>query len=487
MSVRSDSLMRIADRFKTVLQIGHALYARRVNVKVCDDDNNEYASIDMPYERVDFDPLQTVEGFVEVFQESGASWRARTLAAFWLKLGSLVKNSKEQARKLLEHDDALNLVMTRTKMRVASMNGASLTALARGLQFLQNVNLHNENVWRFDNDVWERISDNVVANVTTLDHLALSGIAGIYADENMYYGYEALFQQVAAEAGFTIDTFSMRSLVAIARAYAKIEHRNLALFFDITRKFVKDINKADPVSLASMAYSCAKAMYKDDELFLAIGRNAIGKLHSFEEHSLCSLAWAFAAANVFSPALFKDSTAFVDRCVQLFLNNKLTVKGMSQLHLWSLWISTEIPEAGGKTFRDARDANNGNRLRDACLVRFKAVSGTGTPSYLQKQVEDALKTLVPTVKREAVLEDIGYSVDALCMTSKGRTIAVDVDGPWHFLRYAEETPNAKTVLKRRLMHQNAREFVSVGYREWDGMQTFQEKRSYLRYKLGLGN
>lgn len=469
--------MRIADRFKAVLQIGHALYARRVDVKVCDDDNDEYASIDAPYGRVDFAPLRTVAAFVKVFQQSGESWSWQTYAAFWHKLGSLVKSPNGQARKLLEHADELNIVMERTKTRVANMDGASLTALTHGLQLLQNAK-----VWRFDDDVWARITQTVVTNVKQLDHRALSSIAGIYADQNMYD--EALFQKVATEAGFKINTFSMRSLVATARAYANIEHRNYALFSDIARKFVADIHEADSISLATMAYSCAKAVYKDDSLFLAIGRNAIAKLQRFEEHSLCSMAWAFAAANVFSSELFKNTT-FVDLCVKLFLEDKLSDKGKSQLHLWSLWISTEIPDAGGMRFRDARDADKGYELRNACLDHFKTESATGTPSYLQIQVEDALKTLVPTVKREAVLEDIGYSVDALCTTSDGRTIAVDVDGWWHFLRYAKETPNAKTVLKRRLMRKNAREFVSIGYQEWNDLQSFQEQQSYLRYRLQL--
>ncbi len=472
--------MRIADRFKTVLQIGHALYARRVDVKVCDDDNDAYASIDAPYEHVNFAPLRTVAAFVKVFREGGARWSWQTYAAFWHRLGSFVKSHNGQARQLLEHANALDNVMERTKTRVANMNGASLTALAHGLQLLQNAN-----VWRFDNDVWDRISDNVVANVKQLDHRALASIANVYADENMYY--EALFKKVATEAGFKMNTFSMRSLVAIARAYANIEHRNLALFSDIARKFVDDIDNADPISLATMAHSCAKAVYKDDVLFREIGRSASAKLQHFEEHSLCSMAWAFAVANVFSPALFKDSTAFVDLCVKMFLNKKLTVKGMSQLHLWSLWISTEIPTAGGKRFRDARNPDKGNELREACLDLFKRESKSVTPSYLQENVEEVLETLVPEVAEEAVLEDIGYSVDALCTTSDGRTIAVDVDGPWHFLRYAKETPNAKTVLKRRLMDKTAVEFVSIGYKEWNDLHSFQEQQSYLRYKLELRN
>jgi hypothetical protein len=84
----------------------------------------------------------------------------------------------------------------------------------------------------------------------------------------------------------------------------------------------------------------------------------------------------------------------------------------------------------------------------------------------------------------------GYSIDCLVLgwhEHKHVKIAVEVDGPSHFICKSGETkgrtPNGATMMKRRLLGLLGYKVVSVPYWEWDELRAAQDKEAYLRAKL----
>ena len=103
-------------------------------------------------------------------------------------------------------------------------------------------------------------------------------------------------------------------------------------------------------------------------------------------------------------------------------------------------------------------------------------------SKLQDDVVREMKAAGLDVEEEVLLGS-GYRIDALAKIGDGRKVAVEVDGPTHFI---QRRPTGSTILKHR---QVARlvliEVVSVPYWEWGELTNTETKQHYLRKKIGL--
>ena len=77
----------------------------------------------------------------------------------------------------------------------------------------------------------------------------------------------------------------------------------------------------------------------------------------------------------------------------------------------------------------------------------------------------------------------GYSLDAV-VSHGGREVAVEVDGPSHFVG---RTPTGTTALKRRQLRAAGWTLLPVPYWEWNALGSKAAKQEYLRVALeGLG-
>ena len=103
----------------------------------------------------------------------------------------------------------------------------------------------------------------------------------------------------------------------------------------------------------------------------------------------------------------------------------------------------------------------------------------GVPSRLQRDVAASLSAL-GLAPREEVRTPQGYSLDAV-VSHGGREVAVEVDGPSHFLG---RTPTGTTALKRRQLRAAGWALLPVPYWEWDALGSSKAaKQEYLRAAL----
>mmetsp|Transcript_46618 Transcript_46618/g.54489 ORF Transcript_46618/g.54489 Transcript_46618/m.54489 type:complete len:97 (-) Transcript_46618:21-311(-) len=74
---------------------------------------------------------------------------------------------------------------------------------------------------------------------------------------------------------------------------------------------------------------------------------------------------------------------------------------------------------------------------------------------------------------EEVILNSGYSIDLLVSMNE-REIAIEVDGPSHFIGKSKK-PNGKTQLKHRQIHTlDNLKVLSVPYWEWDAIKEMPE-------------
>ena len=143
-------------------------------------------------------------------------------------------------------------------------------------------------------------------------------------------------------------------------------------------------------------------------------------------------------------------------------------KDLSQLHQWQLWqqeigSGIELPKS----------------FQEKCRNTF--ISQGYRESRLQDDVVGKLKAAGLDLDEEVLLGS-GYRIDAVVTVGDGRRVAVEVDGPTHFIK---RLPTGSTALKRRQVEGlDGIEVVSVPYWEWNELKNSVMKQHYLYKKLG---
>ena len=147
--------------------------------------------------------------------------------------------------------------------------------------------------------------------------------------------------------------------------------------------------------------------------------------------------------------------SFTSRCTHF--EASFSLKDLTQLHQWSLW-------------REERDRRSAlwpgllESLRQACRDAF--IAEEVKRSKLQSEVARELRSRVSHVKEEHRCEASGYSIDVLVTRNDGKRIAVQVDGPSHFIGRSQQ-PTGATLIKHRHLRHFGWRLESVPYWEWN--------------------
>ena len=276
-----------------------------------------------------------------------------------------------------------------------------------------------------------------------------------WAFANVGHEAPALFESISVEAlRLGLRGFKEQGLSNTAWAFAKAGHASHELFNAISAEVVRrGLGGFNPQALSNTAWAFATAYHEAPELFKAFTVEALRRgLGGFTELQLSNMAWAFA---VFDPpsadALF-STTCFSRRCANL--ETSFSFKELNQLHQWSLWRKERRAPWPGLPLS----------LRQACRNAF--VEEEGQPSRTQSDVVREIRSRGFNVEEEHRCEASGYSIDVLVALNDGEQIAVEVDGPFHFVGRSHK-PNGATQLKHRQLRHFGWRLESVPYWEWD--------------------
>ena len=121
---------------------------------------------------------------------------------------------------------------------------------------------------------------------------------------------------------------------------------------------------------------------------------------------------------------------------------------------------------------------------------LELLSTEPTMSSLQRDVAAALRRFEPESVEEYIDLESGYSIDIFVpptedMDMECKGIAVEVDGPHHYLSDGSHFANGATILKKRLLGLLGYRVATVPYWEWEGLHGGREKDQYVSYILGI--
>jgi len=317
-----------------------------------------------------------------------------------------------------------------------------------------------------------------------------------------------LFDAMSQLAIQKLNTFNSQELANTMWAYATANHRAPALFYAISQFAIQKLDKFKPQEIANTLWAFATVSHPAPELFDAVSQLAIEKMHTFNSQEIANTVWAYATVyHYVNPQLMNaimweaiqklDSleseqivnilwsvvvlnSIEVDSAVPFFSEIskryyqkgdeffKLSREAMSQLHQASLWYSDE----------HKKESLLPQKLREECLSNFS--SNENIPSKLQHDVVETFQSLnylgLTVMEEESRCTRTGYSIDVLIGVGNSSSIAVEIDGPCHFVGYS---PNGATMLKRRqLCGLGDTPFLSVPYWEWDMLNCSTEQQRW---------
>ena len=272
-----------------------------------------------------------------------------------------------------------------------------------------------------------------------------------------------VWMALAATSVAVADKFNPQELSSTANAFVKAKHAAPALLDAIAAEAAPRVRDFKAQELANTAWAYATAQHAAPGLLDAIAAEAAPRVRDFTPQELANTAWAYAAADHSSCEVIFGSPTFVAHCEAT--QAAFLPENLRQLHQWQLWLEE----------RGAAWPRLPSPLAERCHAAF--VSQEGRPSRLQRQVVAALKAL-GHVPREEVRTPQGYSLDGVVCIS-GREVAIEVDGPSHFVGRTH-APTGATALKRRQLRAAGWALVPVPYWQWDALNATGQRELLLR-------
>lgn len=122
--------------------------------------------------------------------------------------------------------------------------------------------------------------------------------------------------------------------------------------------------------------------------------------------------------------------------------------------------------------------------------RARVISTPSIISRSQRDVAASFSRVGFEIEQEALVLDGLHAVDILVHLPSGALIAVEFDGPTHFLRWIQTSsagrmpePNGATCFRNRLLRDAGLAVVVIPYFEWDALIDDAARDAYISLRL----
>jgi len=344
-------------------------------------------------------------------------------------------------------------------------------------------NLHNFKPQELSNTIWsfatageshpilfKKMADHIVQlpNINEFWPQALKDLVWAYATAEE--SHPQLFRKIADRiiSLDSLDEFWPQTLSNTVWAFATASESHPNLFKKLAEEAIKRQHDFKPQELANFLWAHATNGQVDEHLFSSLVPSVLANLDKYNAQSLINVAWAYSVANVNASSVFNND--FINACLIRKKENDFIEEDFRQLHQWQLW-QEEIKS----------DISLPPPLKKKCYEAF--ISRIPEPSKFQDDVISILSSM-DLQPQEEVLMKSGYRIDAV-VDVNGKQIAVEVDGPSHFIGRSRELTGSTILKHRQVVGLDGMPVVAIPYWEWDKLKDRKKKEQYLRHSLGL--
>lgn len=297
-----------------------------------------------------------------------------------------------------------------------------------------------------------------------------------------------LFDTIGKEAASRLDEFGLVEMVGLVCSHAHAGLTSPELFAavaDCAPELIVSGGVDMSRQWSRLAWAFATAGDGSRKVFDTITSEAAARVDEIDDADLIRIAWSCAVVDYGAESLF-GTPRVVERWARRAAQGKLSeATQLMQLHQWQLWLEE----------RDSPWPRLPAPLAERCL----SVSLELEPSRsaLQGEVSAALRELLSLPTAEEVRTEHGVMLDAVVTCEDGTEVAIEVDGPSHYLKSAVqpgrsspstgEQPrrslNGGTLLKHRQLRATGWPLLAVPYFEWQELGSDEERRVYLERGL----
>jgi hypothetical protein len=239
-------------------------------------------------------------------------------------------------------------------------------------------------------------------------------------------------------------------------------------------------------ALANMTWACGQLGYRGKLLPGALLQQAATQLRgstcNYVIQALCNLCWSAAVL---------DLQQCVPQVLQLAAASSVlwhtgvaeSLLQLYQVHLWLLDSQLPAPGQGlsGVLSQQQLEQCRASWLQQLAANAQQQVSAThGTVLVAVQQLPSGTWQRQP--ESEGVTADGLFSVDIAATTATGVKVAIEVDGPSHFIQPLR-TVGGPTLCRNRTLAARGYVVVSIPYWEWETLRGVEPKQQYLLAKL----
>ncbi|KAG1668968.1 hypothetical protein FOA52_001013 [Chlamydomonas sp. UWO 241] len=236
-----------------------------------------------------------------------------------------------------------------------------------------------------------------------------------------------------------------------AWALAQLGHVDAVFMGALVQAALSQLRSFQPQDLANTAWALATMGHSDADFMGALVQAATLQLLNFNPQNLANTAWALAA-------LDEQHAGFMGALIEQACTMDLNALGLCQLFQSMLWLDT---------WQQAAPAVP-PQLFTACKKAWLEEVGITRVSCAQPQVLDAIRQLpgCSDASSEHQTDDGLFSID-IALPGGNKKLAVEADGPTHFLSNTPAVPTGATRLRNRLLEARGWRVVSVPVTERD--------------------
>ncbi|KAG1669327.1 hypothetical protein FOA52_014889 [Chlamydomonas sp. UWO 241] len=281
-----------------------------------------------------------------------------------------------------------------------------------------------------------------------------------------------------------LRNFKPQALANTVWALAALGHADSSFMAALLKAAALQLRNFNPQALANTAWALATLGYADDAFMTALLKAATPHLCDFKPQDLSNTVWALATLGhydrAFMAALLKVATAQRRNFNPQAVSNTawaLAVLG----HADSVFMATLLQQAAGmvldlnaenlqqlfQCMLWLKDQNSGvavpAQLAAACKTAWMEERDDPQPSRVQLEVLAVVRQLpgCSGATSEQATDDGLFSVDIAVQLPDGSRLAVEVDGPQHFLSSPPDRLDGATLLRNRLLEARGWRVVGV--------------------------